>query len=71
MLNPPAERRIYVGSLYFGLTEEDVRLIFSPFGKIEFVDLHKHVDTSLSKGYAFIQYENSEDAKKAREAMNG
>lgn len=37
----PTYQRLYVGSLHFSLTDDDVRQIFEPFGALEFVNLHK------------------------------
>ncbi|KAG0177875.1 hypothetical protein DFQ28_005336 [Apophysomyces sp. BC1034] len=62
-------QRLYVGSLHFSLTEDDVRQIFEPFGALEFVDLHKDPETGRSKGFAFIQH--AQDAKQALNKMNG
>ncbi|KAF7728082.1 hypothetical protein EC973_006720 [Apophysomyces ossiformis] len=62
-------QRLYVGSLHFSLTEDDVRQIFEPFGPLEFVDLHKDPETGRSKGFAFIQH--AKDAKEALNKMNG
>ncbi|KAF7347862.1 Splicing factor CC1-like protein [Mycena venus] len=63
--------QLYVGSLHFNLTESDIRQVFEPFGDLEFVDLHKDPMTGRSKGYAFVQYKRSEDAKMALEQMEG
>jgi len=63
--------QLYVGSLHFNLTESDIRQVFEPFGELEFVDLHRDPVTGRSKGYAFIQYKRSEDAKMALEQMEG
>jgi RNA-binding protein 39 len=57
--------------LHFNLTESDIRQVFEPFGDLEFVDLHKDPTTGRSKGYAFVQYKRSEDAKMALEQMEG
>lgn len=67
----PLYQRLYVGSLHFSLTDDDVRQIFEPFGALDFVNLHKDPETGRSKGFGFIQYKNSEDAKQALEKMNG
>ncbi|KAI8097962.1 uncharacterized protein B0P05DRAFT_460906 [Gilbertella persicaria] len=67
----PAYQRLYVGSLHFSLTEDDVRQIFEPFGPLDFVNLHKGNETGRSKGFGFIQYKNAADAKNALEKMNG
>ncbi|KAG2196960.1 hypothetical protein INT46_004459 [Mucor plumbeus] len=67
----PTYQRLYVGSLHFSLTDDDVRQIFEPFGALEFVNLHKDPETGRSKGFGFIQYKNGDDAKQALEKMNG
>lgn len=48
--------RLYVGSLHFQLTEDEIRQVFEPFGELEFVDLHRDPATGRSKGYCFIQF---------------
>ena len=48
--------RLYVGSLHFDLTAEDLKQVFAPFGEIEFVDLHREPLTGKSKGFCFVQY---------------
>ncbi|TFK77131.1 splicing factor, CC1-like protein [Pluteus cervinus] len=62
---------LYVGSLHFNLTESEIKQVFEPFGELEFVDLHRDPMTGRSKGYAFIQYKRSEDARIALEQMEG
>lgn len=62
---------LYVGSLHFNLTESDIKQVFEPFGELEFVDLHRDPMTGRSKGYAFVQYKRSEDARMALEQMEG
>lgn len=63
--------RLYVGSLHFNITEEMLRGIFEPFGKISMIQLIMDQETGRSKGYGFITYGEAEDAKKALEQMNG
>ncbi|XP_017151171.1 RNA-binding protein 39 isoform X2 [Drosophila miranda] len=63
--------RLYVGSLHFDITEEMLRGIFEPFGKIDAIQLIMDTETNRSKGYGFITYHNAEDAKKALEQLNG
>lgn len=46
--------RLYVGSLHFNITEEMLRGIFEPFGKIENIQLIMDPETGRSKGYGFI-----------------
>ncbi|KAH9944332.1 splicing factor CC1-like protein [Epithele typhae] len=68
---PHGGMQLYVGSLHFNLTESDIKQVFEPFGELEFVDLHRDPSSGRSKGYAFVQYKRSEDAKMALEQMEG
>jgi RNA-binding protein 39 len=63
--------RLYVGSLHFNITEDMLRGIFEPFGRIESIQLMMDSETGRSKGYGFITFSNSECAKKALEQLNG
>ncbi|KAM7284886.1 RNA-binding protein 39 isoform X5 [Ixodes scapularis] len=63
--------RLYVGSLHFNITEDMLKGIFEPFGKIDKIELIKDMETNRSKGYGFITFHDSEDAKKALEQLNG
>lgn len=67
----PGPMRLYVGSLHFNITEDMLRGIFEPFGRIERIELIKDTETGRSKGYGFISFYDSEDAKKALEQLNG
>jgi RNA-binding protein 39 len=62
--------RLYVGSLHYSLTEDDVRQVFEPFGELDFVNIHRD-QTGRSKGYGFIQFKRAEDAKRAMAELNG
>lgn len=46
--------RLYVGSLHFNITEDMLRGIFEPFGKIDTIQLIMDPETNRSKGYGFI-----------------
>ncbi|XP_015976020.1 probable RNA-binding protein 23 isoform X3 [Rousettus aegyptiacus] len=63
--------RLYVGSLHFNITEDMLRGIFEPFGKIDNIVLMKDSDTGRSKGYGFITFSESECARRALEQLNG
>ncbi|XP_041638491.1 RNA-binding protein 39-like [Cheilinus undulatus] len=63
--------RLYVGSLHFNITEEMLRGIFEPFGRIENIQLMMDSETARSKGYGFITFSDAECAKKALEQLNG
>lgn len=63
--------RLYVGSLHFHITEEMLRSIFEPFGKVGKIELIREPETQRSKGYGFVTFEDTEDAKRAIEQLNG
>ncbi|KAI1317933.1 hypothetical protein EDD11_007455 [Mortierella claussenii] len=66
-----SQHRLYVGSVNFDLTEDDLKQVLEPFGPIEFIKLHRDAETGKSKGFAFVQYKNADDAKQAMDRMNG
>jgi RNA-binding protein 39 len=66
--------KIYVGGLTEDLadiTDSDIRGIFHPFGEIDTIDIPKDPLTSKSRGYCFITYKKTSQAKDAINAMNG
>ncbi|GJQ11253.1 hypothetical protein GpartN1_g3044.t1 [Galdieria partita] len=69
--NPLTFTKLYVGSIHFSISEDDLRTIFEPFGEVISLQLHKDPETGRSRGFGFVQYKNHEDAKKAFEQLNG
>jgi len=66
--------RLYVGGLTDSLaniSEDELKKLFSPFGEIEFIDLHRDPYTNKCKGFAFVQFKNASEAREAMTAMNG
>ncbi|CAI2738182.1 unnamed protein product [Dicrocoelium dendriticum] len=63
--------KLYIGSLHYNITEEMLKGIFEPFGKIDDIKLIKDPATGRSQGYGFVTYNNSDDAKKALDQLNG
>uniref|UniRef100_A0A0X3NQD0 RNA-binding protein 39 n=2 Tax=Schistocephalus solidus TaxID=70667 RepID=A0A0X3NQD0_SCHSO len=63
--------KLYVGSLHYNITEDMLRGIFEPFGKLEDIKLIKDATTNRSQGYGFVTYTNGEDARKALDQLNG
>ncbi|GJJ68818.1 RNA-binding protein 23/39 [Entomortierella parvispora] len=66
-----SQHRLYVGSLNFDMTEEELQRELEKVGPLEFVKLHRDADTGKSKGFAFVQYKDLETAKKAMVDLNG
>ena len=62
---------IYVGNLSFRATEEDVRGAFSAHGEVSSVNIIMDRETGRSRGFAFVEMPNSDEANAAIEAING
>ena len=63
-------KKIFVGNLDFGATEESIRSLFAPHGTVETVHLATDRDTGRSRGFAFVEMAE-EAADKAIAALNG
>ena len=62
---------IFVGNLASTTTEETIKNLFVPFGKVLGVNLVLDRDTGALRGFAFVQMESSEEAATAVAALNG
>ena len=63
--------RIYVGSINFELSEQDIRAVFETFGPIRQLNMSIDPLTSKHKGYCFVEYETAEAASLALATMDG
>ncbi|ORX80721.1 hypothetical protein BCR32DRAFT_268691 [Anaeromyces robustus] len=63
--------RIYVGSIFYDLTEQNIRSVFAPYGSIKSINLKIDPSTGKHNGYCFIDYDLPEAAFLAVEKMNG
>lgn len=61
---------IYVGNLSFDTTEEDIREAFAQYGQVEAVNIIKDRETGRSRGFAFVEMPDGEEAKEAIENLN-
>jgi RNA recognition motif-containing protein len=57
--------RIYVGNLSFEATEGDLFELFSGVGSVQNVEIVSNKHTQKSKGFAFVQMQSIEEAKRA------
>lgn len=64
-------QKLYVGSLPYKTTEDELYQIFSQFGTVVSVNVVKDRVTDQSKGFGFVVMEKPEDAQKAIESVNG
>lgn len=60
-----SENTVYVGGLPYKTTEPELEATFNDCGNIVSCKLINDKDTGRSKGYGFIEFENSDAAQKA------
>ncbi|MBI5374997.1 MAG: RNA-binding protein [Candidatus Schekmanbacteria bacterium] len=63
--------KLFVGSLPFNATEDDLNSLFSKVGKVESVKIITDTYSGRSKGFGFVEMGSDEDAKKAISEING
>src|SRR6185503_14393762 len=63
--------KVFVGNLDFNTTRAEVQALFAQVGTIRDVFLSTDRETGRPRGFAFVEFENDEDAAKAIEKFNG
>jgi RNA recognition motif-containing protein len=64
-------KNIFVGNLSFGANEDTVRSLFEGYGTVDRVSIITDRDTGRSRGFAFVEMPNDEEAERAINALNG
>src|SRR5271155_3117001 len=64
-------KKVFVGNLDFGATEESIRSAFEAYGAVERVSLMTDRDTGRSRGFAFVEMTDTGEAERAIAALNG
>jgi RNA recognition motif-containing protein len=63
--------KLYVGNLSYTVTEGQLRDLFSEAGTVDSVNLVTDRHSGQSKGFAFVEMSNEDEAKAAIENLNG
>jgi len=61
---------IYVGNLAFSVTESELRSAFEEYGSVDKVNIIQDRETGRSRGFAFVEMNNDDEARKAIEGLN-
>jgi len=64
-------RKLYVGNLPYSSTEEELIQLFGQYGNVEHARIIRERDSNRSKGFAFVEMEDSDAAQKAIEGLDG
>lgn len=62
---------IYVGNLSFRATEDEIRNAFDAHGEVSSVNIIMDRETGRSRGFAFVEMPNAQEAQAAIESVNG
>ncbi len=65
-----SQTKLFVGGLDWKLRGQDLRDAFSQYGEVVFARVVLDKETRRSKGFAFVEFANPEDAAKAQAEMN-
>jgi len=64
-------KSIFVGNLAFGTSEDELRSAFENHGTVNRVSIMMDRETGRSRGFAFVEMANDEEAAAAIAAVNG
>ena len=62
--------KIYVGNLSFSATEDVIKETFAQFGTVVSVNIIKDKFSGNSKGFAFVEMQDAQDAQRAIDGLN-
>ncbi|MEX0622175.1 MAG: RNA-binding protein [Candidatus Woykebacteria bacterium] len=63
-------KKLFVGSLPFATTDEELNKIFSEVGTVESANVVTDRGTGRSRGFGFVEMSSEEEAKAAIEKLN-
>jgi cold-inducible RNA-binding protein len=63
--------KLYVGNLSYGTTDSDLQSLFEAHGAVRSAQVIMDRDTGRSKGFGFVEMDNSDEAKTAIDTLNG
>ena len=64
-------KKLFVGNLAYGVTEDELRELFAQAGTCESVSIVTDRDTGQSRGFGFVTMASAEDADRAKKQLDG
>ena len=64
-------KKLYVGSLPYETTEDQLKELFSQAGKVESANIIIDKFSNRSKGFGFVEMSSDEESEKAVKTLNG
>ena len=62
---------IYVGNLFYEVTQEDLREVFAEYGAVKRVYLPTDRETGRMRGFGFVEMNTDDEEDKAIETLDG
>jgi RNA recognition motif-containing protein len=63
--------KLYVGNLPFGISEDDLRKLFSEAGEVQSIKIVTDSYSGQPRGFGFVEMTSPEGAEKAISLLNG
>lgn len=64
-------KKLFVRNLSWNVDSKELEELFSQYGSVSEASVVTDRETGRSRGFAFVTFENEEDADKAMSAVNG
>lgn len=64
-------KKLFVGSIPWSTTSDDLRDLFSQAGTVSSADIMMDKMTGRSRGFGFVEFENDAEAESAIDMLNG
>lgn len=64
-------KKIFVGNFPFSMTEDELRSMFEPYGRVDTASVVTDRDTGRSRGFGFVEMPDNTEADNAIAALNG
>ena len=64
-------KKLYIGGLSYNVTKDELEKVFSEYGSVSDVIIVSDKYTGRSKGFGFVEMENSSEADKAVKELDG
>jgi RNA recognition motif-containing protein len=64
-------KKLFVGGLSWNTDDGQLKDAFEKFGTVTSAKVITDRETERSRGFGFVEFDNSDDAAKAREQMDG
>ncbi|GAU42102.1 hypothetical protein TSUD_134860 [Trifolium subterraneum] len=70
-LSSPSSNKLFVGGLSWSFDEKSLKHASSSFGDVTEVTIVYDKDSGRARGFGFVIFSNEDDAKSAKDAMDG